>query len=244
MPQKVDTDYNMFTGPNIVRDGLVLSLDAANQKSYPGSGTTWFDLSGNINNGTLLNGPILVDGNGGSIQFDGLNDRVSTVSFTYTPYSISIWLFNNSIIPGNDTAIGGPSTYQTLFSFGGSTPGVNLGGWTGAATNEAIHIWSTVGSARLTYTNQAVQSGIHNFVFNWNGTHYDIWVDGVKQNVISGGAGHASLVTYTNTTINLSSDLNSYHFWGKIYSFKMYEVGLSDSQVIKNFNATKSRYGL
>lgn len=43
----------MFTGPNISTDGLVLALDAANPRSYPGSGTTWFDLSGNGNNTTL-----------------------------------------------------------------------------------------------------------------------------------------------------------------------------------------------
>ena len=41
---------------SIVRDGLVLHLDAANKKSYPGSGTVWSDLSGNDRNGTLLNG--------------------------------------------------------------------------------------------------------------------------------------------------------------------------------------------
>ena len=43
--------------PKIVTDGLVLSVDAANKKSYPGSGTTWYDLSGNAINGTLTNGP-------------------------------------------------------------------------------------------------------------------------------------------------------------------------------------------
>ena len=48
----------MFTGPHIVTDGLVLSLDAANTKSYPGSGTTWYDLSGNANHGRISNGEI------------------------------------------------------------------------------------------------------------------------------------------------------------------------------------------
>ena len=64
-------------GPNVVTDGLVLALDAANTKSYPGSGTTWYDLSGN-NNGTLTNGPTYSSDVGGGIVFDGTNDRCLT----------------------------------------------------------------------------------------------------------------------------------------------------------------------
>ena len=63
--------------PKIVTDGLVLCLDAASRKSYPGSGTTWFDRSGNGNNGTLTNGPTFSSDNGGSIVFDGTNDYVN-----------------------------------------------------------------------------------------------------------------------------------------------------------------------
>ena len=63
---------------HIITDGLVIALDAANTKSYPGSGTTWSDLSGNSNNGTLTNGPTFNSGNGGSIVFDGTNDYINT----------------------------------------------------------------------------------------------------------------------------------------------------------------------
>lgn len=52
--------------PDIVRSGLVLNLDAAEPASYPGTGTTWYDLSGNGNNGTLVNGPTYNSANGGS----------------------------------------------------------------------------------------------------------------------------------------------------------------------------------
>ena len=48
---------SIYGGPEIVTDGLVLHLDAANSKSYPGTGTSWFDLSGSNNHGTLVNGP-------------------------------------------------------------------------------------------------------------------------------------------------------------------------------------------
>lgn len=87
----------MFTGPNIITDGLVLALDAGNTKSYPGSGTTWNDVSGNGNNGTLINGPTFDTGNGGSVVFDGVDDHFTT-STTPTEllgnpsFTISMWV--------------------------------------------------------------------------------------------------------------------------------------------------------
>lgn len=192
--------------------------------------------------GFLVNGITLDTTNYGAFNFDGVNDRIFIPSTTFRPYYISIWLYNNSVIPANDTAIGGPSTYQTLFSFGGGTAGVNLGGWTGAATNEAVHIWSTLNGAKLTYTNQQVSIGIHNFVFNWIGTRYDIWIDGVKQTVLGGSNGHAELINYVNTPIFIGSDNNTYHFWGKIYSFQIGEAPLSDNEITINYNQTKNRY--
>jgi len=65
--------------PSFTRDGLVLYLDAAEPSSYPGSGTTWTDLSGQGNHGTLTNGPTFVSGTaGGVIQFDGSDDKIDT----------------------------------------------------------------------------------------------------------------------------------------------------------------------
>ena len=60
-------------GPDIIEDGLVLCLDAANINSYPKSGTTWTDLAG-FHDGTLTNGPTFSSDNGGVLVFDGTND--------------------------------------------------------------------------------------------------------------------------------------------------------------------------
>ena len=62
-------------GPDIIEDGLVLCLDAANINSYPKSGTTWSDLAG-FHDGTLTNGPTFSSDNGGCMVFDGTNDHV------------------------------------------------------------------------------------------------------------------------------------------------------------------------
>ena len=65
-----------YYSPKIVTDGLVLVLDAGNIKSYRSGSTSWFDLSGSTTTGSLVNGPTFNGGNGGSIVFDGTNDRV------------------------------------------------------------------------------------------------------------------------------------------------------------------------
>ena len=90
----------------IVQDGLVLNLDASNTLSYPGSGTTWFDLTSNNNDGTLVNGPTFDSANGGSIVFDGINDYVS---FTTPPStnsgteksSINVWIKTGTNVSNN-----------------------------------------------------------------------------------------------------------------------------------------------
>jgi hypothetical protein len=78
-------------GVNIITDGLVLYLDAANTKSIVSGSTTWNDLSRSGNNGTLVNGPTFNSGNGGSIVFDGLDDYMITT--TIQNYrSMCIWV--------------------------------------------------------------------------------------------------------------------------------------------------------
>jgi len=78
------TNYN----PKITTDGLVLCLDAANPKSYPGSGTAWFDISGNSRNGTLTNSPTFSSSNQGYFSFDGTDDFVSITDTAY-PAAVS-----------------------------------------------------------------------------------------------------------------------------------------------------------
>ena len=84
-----------FTGaPPIVTDGLVFAVDAANYESYPGSGTTWTDLAGSSNT-SLDNGPTFDSGNGGSIVFDGTDDKATSTLTSNTifnsTFTVSTW---------------------------------------------------------------------------------------------------------------------------------------------------------
>ena len=79
-------------GGNIVTDGLVLYLDAANTKSIVSGSTTWNDLSRSNSNGRLLNGPIFDSGNGGNIVFDGSSNYVSgSITPLTSNYTVEIF---------------------------------------------------------------------------------------------------------------------------------------------------------
>ena len=138
-------------GPNILRDGLVLTYDAASKRSYPGSGTTWFDLISS-NNGTLTGGPTFDSGNGGSIVFDGTDDYVngpatnSVIGNNRATLTLSAWvkitgtsamyLFNCKRSDSFSTLVGLTANYNTS---GGGSPGL-LGALVRRADN-STHTW-------------------------------------------------------------------------------------------------------
>ena len=117
-----------FDGPTIVNNGLILALDAADNNSYSGSGTTWSDLSGNNNTGTLTNGPTFGSTNGGTIVFDGTNDyaeittRNTALEFQPTqPYSCFVFFRSpaaaaNGAIISNMTGSGTIAGWDLYFN--------------------------------------------------------------------------------------------------------------------------------
>jgi uncharacterized delta-60 repeat protein len=110
--------------PSIITQNLSLCLDAANPKSYPGSGTTWTDLSGNGNTGTLTNGPTFDSDNLGSLSFDGVDDY-STLTSNYTlsaGWTLSFWgnpIFDSTVFV--NTVFYSASTPRTFSLFNNST---------------------------------------------------------------------------------------------------------------------------
>jgi len=144
--------------------GLVVHLDAGKKESYPGSGTTWYDLTGNNNHGTLTNGPTFSNTNGGAITFDGVDDYIVVTNnsslYMTSQISILVWFSvpqNN--IPYRQTLVskhyseyeidiyenGGFHSY-TRNGTGGSFPSYNEGifsynaqsGWTANAMSGLV----------------------------------------------------------------------------------------------------------
>lgn len=221
--------------PKIVTNGLVLSLDAANTKSYPRSGTIWTDLSGNNNNGTLTNGPTFSVGNMGSIVFDGVDDYVNisnTSILNNSSQTINIWFLYTSI-PGNGVSVVGK--HDSV----GSQNGYNMGLYNGEvfcqfkpSSNTDAGSVSTVMSAN-TWTLITLKFTI--------GSTLTIYKNGNK---ISTNA--LSSVTMTTQPIRIGRSVDTY--WsplpGRVASVQIYSRELSDGEVLQNFNAARARFGL
>jgi hypothetical protein len=170
--------------------------------------------------------------------FDGTNDSI-TAPTSGEMYCLEMVWYNNNAIPGNDSAIGGPTTYQTPISWNGTSNGVHLGAWTGGLTNEAIHIWNGGGA---TSTKTARPVGYHHVLFNWNGSSYDIWVDGDKEITYpASGTTHATRVTISSA-IRVGGDPDNYFFNGKIPVVKFYGRSLTASEIMQNFATYRSRF--
>ena len=102
--------------PSIVSSGLTLNVDASNVTSYPGSGATWYDLSGNSNNVTLFNTPVYSSNDGGYISFNGSNQYGSVTITQPTYYTMCVWAYipTLSVGPGviGSIWIGGGNAFQ------------------------------------------------------------------------------------------------------------------------------------
>ena len=156
--------------PKIVTDGLVLCLDAANRKSYPGSGTTWFDLSGRGNHGTLINGPTYNSSGISYIQLDGVNDRVDCQV--------------NGII---DSTTGDRVAFE-CFCYGSISHSTMLMSW-GAGVHDIFIFnsgigFNTYGGDVYGMSNVGLANKWNHFVFNFYRNNYtlaSIYLNGVNQ---------------------------------------------------------------
>ena len=213
-------------------NGLVLNLDAGNANSYPGTGTTWFDLASG-NNGTLVNGPIYDVTNGGSLLFDGVNDRVTSFPTKLPDTSsktIDIWFKSSS------------SVRQGLC---GIRDGVNVTGW--------VFTINRTSTGNLTYFNTGqgtveVSAGITTNIW-YNAVLTHDYSTGVAKIYLNGkllGTGNTS--GYNSSTFNgvIGDEDGSFTtpFKGNIPKVTMYNRVLTDVEVLNNFNSTRGRFGL
>jgi hypothetical protein len=206
----------------------------------------WYDLSMNAYRAYMTN---MTRSNYTTtgVTFDAVNDYVTvTPSSPFNLYCLELWLYNNNVVPNNDTAIGGNAAgYQQAVTFNNSYYGISLGAWTGGATNEAVQIYTydAVSGYKMTYNRDAVPVGWHNWTFNWNGNTYDIWIDGVKTTTYAHSQGHAGLTGITTLIIGRSLS-QPYYFNGQIAVVKCYSSNLTDAEVLQNFNTLRGRYGI
>jgi len=218
--------YNTKT----VTSGLVLCLDAANRKSYPGSGTTWTDLSGSGFNGTLTNGPTFGSADGGSIVFDGTNDIVTTTYVSTNTYTFSAWFKTNVVSSGFRNIISIPTPNYSLILLDDDTS--NLGFW----TNDALS-----GSALSTPTIST--NTWYNVVFVREGNSITGGYKAYLNGILYGNANTATWSTTASLSVGGRTDV-SQPLNGNISQVLIYNRALSALEVSQNFNALRGRYGI
>ncbi|CAB4155235.1 hypothetical protein UFOVP1307_216 [uncultured Caudovirales phage] len=226
-------------GPNTVIDGLILYLDAANTKSYVSGSTTWTDLSRGGNNGTLTNGPTFSSANGGNIVFNGSNN---SIIIPYSGSTANNYTFN--IVMKSNTMDSDPANRQTLF-------GLSNNG-TSTFRQFDLEIWQNLGRGFrgtggptqnidffvYTWTPTADANNISMYTVTLYSTGQQIYVNGVLRNTIS----QAYVANFN--TIRLATRVADNWWNGNCYAFSMYDRILTSQEILQNYNATKTRFGL
>jgi hypothetical protein len=228
----------IFYNPRTITDGLVLCLDAANRKSYPGSGTTWTDLSGNGNTGTLVNGVGYNSGNLGSLSFDGVDDNISISynaslkpataitmeSFCYIQNNSATWA---SLIqyPQNSSSHTSPFFEWAIYlNMSSRVLHTRIDGEAASSPNNVWNFNEWVYVA-ITFENQSVK----------------YYVNG--SNVGSSSITKTSIVYEANNPVYIGKNASGTEpFEGQLGNIKVYNRALTAAEIQQNFNATKSRF--
>ena len=222
----------------------VLCLDAGSRLSYSGSGTTWTDLSGNGNTGTLTNGPTYSSANGGAIVFDGVNDY-STASSGLTSnsdFSVSFWIYYLSPYGGGNTDRGLVTTWDTSwngFGIGTATNGTIIRSWARNGAGGGMN-WANI---------SAIANGWHNLVLVYN--HATRKQDGyIDATFMISETGSGTSITHSTLQISCggqtgSTQLTYYPYLNARFgNVNVYNRALSAAEISTNFNLLRGRYGI
>jgi hypothetical protein len=222
--------------PSSVTSGLVLCLDAANTKSYPGSGTTWTDLSGNGNNGTLVNGVGYNSGNLGSLSFDGVDDRGTfTTPITSTSnQTYEIWT--------NARASAAASSGFAYILHNNSFSSTTGASYLTIGIKPSQQYFAAFNGAHVTMSSGVTASNLNivQITLTWDGATQKMYMNGDLKDseALTGTPQNFS------TTTSFGDDKSTTYrmMQGNIYSIKIYNRALTASEIQQNYNALKSRY--
>lgn len=210
-------------------------MDAGNKRSYPGSGTLWSDASSTGgNDGTLVNGPVYSSANGGLLDFDGVDDYISSTSTSTTNLT-------------------GTMTCECWFKLDATASDwVRVFG-KGDSTNRTFGLWYNTGSSYFLYqrygtasvdciVSQTVNTGVwYQMVGVSNGTAHTLYLNG--SSVATATSGSATFYSSSEGYRVGGATFHTYHN-GPISIVRLYNVALTADQVLQNFNATRGRYGI
>ena len=241
----MSTRYNA----RIVSDKLMLHLDAANTKSYIGSGTAWNDLSGNGHNATLVNGVGYSSNDGGSLTFDGSNDHASftSLSLPNRPFTVGTWcryddLSGWQMVAGQDQ--NQDSNSLGAFYFGKSTNGYIGDGRTSNSFGTTIYGGTGASQINVNTPNAISANTWYNFVVVFSSSDIKLYMNSSLETTVSDST---SIATRTGTFriggAYYNNNLIDY-FDGRIANLKVYDRELTATEVKQNYDALRGRFGL
>jgi hypothetical protein len=219
-----------YRGPSIVKDGLVLYLDAATANSYNKyiSPTIWKDISGNGRTGTFVNGPIYDSGNGGSIMFDGLDDYIALSTLaTVTSFTVEIW-FNSA-----GAGLTGSTGYSTLIATNNANRLLNR------FTDRIFLAQMGAGNHFSTGSTQFNTWNCIHYRYNSSNTTAQWFINTVADTTLVG-----AITLNTTQTLGVGTLSSGYYFNGKMSRVLIYNKALSSTEILQNYNATRARFGL
>ena len=238
---EVSNIFDEFTGAPVVDTSLMVWVDAAQTASYPGSGATWTDLSGNSKNYTLTNSPTFNSTtNGGVITFAGASSQYATTattlfnSTTTNTYSINIWVYPTGA--GQMVSVNGQATPNSGYHYTAleiTAAGlIYFGQWTGGMTTVA--------------TSSQSLNAWYNLVLTYNGTTATAYVNGVSVGssaIIWSAPGASTFFSLMSQDATRMSGATAYAS-GSIGAFSVYNRALTAAEIAQNYNALRNRYTL
>lgn len=213
------TKYN----PSVVRDGLMMYVDAANPRSYPGTGNTWYDLSGNNYNMTLVNGVGFSTANGGVLQTDGTNDYI-----ILNPFNIST---TNHTIMGA-SRYSGAIRGRIFTSVGGNWL---LGHW-----SNYIRSYFPNGNVRLAVDAGNTNWYISSAVENYSADQWTLYSNGDQLITNFNGSAGPDGLSFGAWAAGGNGEYST----SEISFFMVYNRLLSAQEISQNYNALKKRFNL
>lgn len=223
----------------IVTNGLVLSLDAADRNSYVSGSTTWFDLSGNNNTGSLVNGPTFNSANGGAIAFNGVNTRVNfgtILNYTSDSFSFCFSFYLTSLTT-NLINQGPIIFYKGRFSEYGYYCQIDQ-------TSKSIYFVTNQGGAyqsTATFSDSFSTGSNYHVGITRSSSTVRIYINGIDSTSSAGTHVNpaTSAANFTLATYDTSIYANI-----RLYNFMSYNRALSAQEVKQNYDAMKSRFNL
>lgn len=228
----------VYAGPDITEDSLIFHYDPSNTRSYPGTGTSMYDLSGNSHTATLVNNAGL---SGGSIYMDGTDDYITVGNnLAYQGltgnFSIDLWWMTTDASRSLNYLV------SNARDCCGTYYGFEILGYTSVYPRFLVTIWDGTAGQRAS-TTQIYSNQWYNVVLTHDGSTARLYVNGAldgshSKTMSTGGTASAPL------RLGAMGVFPSYEMLGYMNSAKMYRKVLTASEVLNNYNALRGRFGL